>query len=105
MAYRVKIMPRAGRDLTELYQSINAQSSEAALVWYRGLKKAIRSLRDNPHRCPATRENKDLRNLLYGNRPFVYRVIYRVTEKPKERDILQIRQGARKEAETLDIDG
>ena len=104
MAYRVKIMPRAERDLSELYQSIDAQSSEAALLWYRGLKEAIRSLRDNPHRCPATRENKNLRHLLYGNRPFVYRVIYRVTEKPKEIDILHVRHGARKGLETLDLD-
>jgi toxin ParE1/3/4 len=95
MAYRVKITPRAGRDLFDLYHRINAGSSQAALAWYRGLRHAIRSLRDNPYRSPATPENKDLRHLLYGNRPHIYRVIYRVTQKYKEVDILHIRHGAR----------
>jgi toxin ParE1/3/4 len=103
MAYRVKIMPRAQRDLLDLYQRIDARSSDAALIWYRGLKEAIRSLQDNPQRCPATPENKLLRHLLYGNRPYVYRVIYRVAEWRKEVDILHIRHGARQEFKTVDL--
>jgi len=103
MAYRIKITPRAKRDLFHLYHRINAGSSQAALAWYRGLRHAIRSLRDYPYRSPATRENEDLRHLLYGNRPHIYRVIYRVMEKYKEVDILHIRHGARQGFKSADL--
>lgn len=95
MAYRVEIVPRAQRDLLHLFERINARSSDAALIWYRGLKEAIRSLQNNPQRCPTTQESKGLRHLLYGNKPNVYRVIYRVVEAQKEVDILHIRLGPR----------
>ena len=103
MAYRVEIVPRAQRDLLYLFEWINAQSSEAALVWYRGLKEAIRSLQDHPRRCPATPESKDLKHLLYGNKPNVYSVIYRVVETQKEVDILHIRHGAQQPFKTGDL--
>ena len=44
MAYRVKIMPRAERDLLDLYDQIGAGSSDAARNWYFALKDSIRSL-------------------------------------------------------------
>jgi len=103
MAYRVKIMPRAQRDLLDLYQRIDARSSDAALLWYRGLKETILSLRDNPQRYPATPENEDLWHLLYGNRPYVYRVIYRIVERQKGVDILHVRHGARQGFKTVDL--
>ena len=100
MAYRVKIMPRAQRDHLSLYHRIGARSSDAALNWYRGLRKAIGSLRDNPRRSPVTPENPGLRHLLYGDKPHVYRVIYRVLERQKEADILHVRHGARQQFKT-----
>jgi toxin ParE1/3/4 len=103
MAYRVEIVPRAQRDLLYLFEWINAQSSDAALVWYRGLKEAIRSLQDNPRRCLATPESKDLRHLLYGNKPNVYRVIYRIVETQKKVDVLHIRHGAQHPFKTSDL--
>jgi plasmid stabilization system protein ParE len=95
MVYRVKLMPRAQRDLVRLYGWIGADSSDAALAWYRGLKDAIRTLRTTPNRCPSTPEDSALRHLLYGTRPHVYRIIYRVLEKQKQVDVLHIRHGAR----------
>ena len=50
MAYRVKIMPRAQRDLAALYLRIGARSIDAAHTWYRGLRQGIRSLNDKPQR-------------------------------------------------------
>ena len=94
MAYRVKIMPRAERDLAGIYQWIGAGSSDAALAWYRALREAIRSLRNNPQRSPATPENERFRHLLYGAKPHVYRVIYQIVEKQKEVEILHVRHGA-----------
>ena len=94
-------MRRAQRDLVDLYHRIGARSSAPALVWYRGLRNAIRSLRDNPYRCPVTPENERLRPLLYGAKPHIYRVLYRVLETHKEVEILHIRHGARQEFETV----
>ncbi len=97
MAYRVKTTLRAEWDLTVIEDRIDARSSDAARAWYLGLRAAIRSLHDNPNRCPVTPENVNLRHLLYGNKPHVYRVIYRVVENRKEVDILSIRHGAQRE--------
>lgn len=95
MAYLVNISARAQRDLAQIYRWINADDSDAAFKWYRGFKQAILSLEEQPNRCPVTLENDKLRHLLYGNKPHVYRAIYRVVEKQKQVDVLHIRHGAR----------
>jgi plasmid stabilization system protein ParE len=96
MAYRVEITQRAERDLLSLYHQINAEDSIHARQWYFGLKAAIRSLRALPNRAPTTPEGKKLRHLLYGTKPHVYRVIYRVRNRARRVEILHIRHGARK---------
>jgi plasmid stabilization system protein ParE len=88
-------MPRAQRDLATIYEWIGANSSGAALTWYRGLKGAIGTRRDSPNRCPVTPEDPSLRHLLHGNRPHIYRVIHRVSEAQKLVQVLHIRHGAR----------
>jgi plasmid stabilization system protein ParE len=103
MAYLVKLARRAERDLEGLYETVAAESSAAALKWYRGLKQAILSLEEFPLRCPATPEDKRLRHLLYGRKPHVYRVIYQVREKAKTVEVLHIRHGARDEFSLEDI--
>jgi plasmid stabilization system protein ParE len=96
MAYHVRTSARAERDLTFLYKQINAEESAAARKWYLGLADAISSLQQHPHRCPRTAENPNIRHLLYGRKPHVYRIIYSVVEKPKRVDVLHIRHGARR---------
>ena len=97
MAYLIDITARAKRDLDSLFEVIHACDSEAALRWYRGLYAAILTLERLPNRCPVTQENLQLRHLLYGNKPHIYRVIYRVLEKQKQIEVLHIRHGARRE--------
>jgi plasmid stabilization system protein ParE len=104
MAYLVNITARAERDFAALYEQINAAESGAARRWYIGLKKAILSLEEMPNRCPVTRENRQLRHLLYGRKPHVYRVIYRVLEMQKRVDVLHIRHGARREITESDLE-
>ena len=104
MAYLVKTTPRSERDLANLYRAINAEDSEAALKWYRGLKAAVLSLEEQPNRCPVTPENDKYRHLLYGNKPHVYRVIFRVLEKQKRVEVLHIRHGARKRIKASDLE-
>jgi toxin ParE1/3/4 len=95
MAYLVRIAGRAERDLSYLYEEINAADSATALRWYEGLKRAIVSLAVHPKRCRTTAENRNLRHLLYGQKPNVYRVIYRVKDRQKQVDVLHTRHGAR----------
>jgi len=103
MAYVVNVTARAERDLAYLYVAINAEYSDAALKWYHGLKEAILSLERHPGRWPVTHENPNLRHLLYGHKPHVYRIIYRVAEKRKQVDVLHIRHGARRRFREPDL--
>jgi plasmid stabilization system protein ParE len=103
MAYLVKITPRAERDLARLFGEINAEYSDAALKWYLGLKEAILSLEEQPNRYPVTPEKKTLRHLLYGQKPHVYRVIFRVQERQKQVEVLHIRHRARRKLKTSDL--
>ena len=103
MAYLVSLTARAQRDLAHLYGRINAEYSDSALKWYRGLKEAILSLEEQPNRCPVTPESDKFRNLLYGNKPHIYRVIYRVLEKRKEVEVLHIRHGAQRAFKGADV--
>jgi len=94
MAYPVRIAARAERDLEDIYTYINAEQSEAAFAWFRGLTMQIFTLETLPNRNPTTPEDSKLRHLLYGEKPDVYRIIYRVVEKPKLVEIIHIRHGA-----------
>jgi plasmid stabilization system protein ParE len=88
-------MPRAERDFLAIYEAIDAEYSDSALRWFTGLQRVIFTLEKNPTRCPTTPESKSLRHLLYGRKPHIYRIIYRIVERRKEIEILHIRHGAR----------
>ena len=103
MAYAVNVARRAERDLAGIYGQIDAEESDSALKWYRGLRKAILSLEEMPSRCPATKENARLRHLLNGHKPHVYRAIFRVLERRKTVEVLHIRHGARREFKASDL--
>ena len=103
MTYKVKILSRAKQDLVDVYDQIHAESVDAARTWYRMLTQTIQSLKTKPHRCPVTTEDKNLRHLLYGNRPHIYRVIYHIREKQNEVAILHIRHGARSDFKSEDL--
>jgi toxin ParE1/3/4 len=86
-------MPRAERDFVALYDAIDGEHSDAARRWFSGLQREA-----NPLRSPVTPENKNLRHLLYGRKPHVYRVIYRIVKSRGEVQILHIRHGVRDRA-------
>ena len=102
MTYLVNLTARAERDLALLFEAIHAEDSETAMIWYRGLKKAILSLEKLPNRCPPAHENARFRNLLYGNKPHVYRVIFRVVEKDRRVEVLHVRHGGRRSLKRSD---
>lgn len=95
MAYRVELTSRAGRNLKRIYRDINAANSTLAGGWFNGLEAAILGLAEHPARCPVTPENPSLRHLLYGSKPYVYRIIYTIDEKRLVVSVLHIRHGAR----------
>jgi toxin ParE1/3/4 len=105
MTYRVELTDRAFRDLAILYEQKHVAESKAAARWFNGLEKAVDTLENLPRRCTSAPESKKsgrpLRQLLYGKRPHVYRVIFEIDEPHKVVNVLTIRHGAMKEA-TLD---
>ena len=98
MAYRVELTVRAEQDLEHVFESISADDSAVAALWYFGLEDAIRTLKTFPRRCPLAPESKmrkpELRHLLYGSKRDVYRVIYDIDETPKLVRVRAIRHGA-----------
>ncbi len=99
MAYLVELTLRAERDLDYLYQRISAaDDSAAATRWLKGLEEAIYTLERLPRRCPVAPESRKakrrLRQLLYGAKRDVYRVIYEIDESSKVVRVLTIRHAA-----------
>ena len=83
MAFRVEITEEAERDAHAILDwLISQQAGESGLRWFEGLEKAIASLATFPERCPLAPENEafpfETRHLLYGRRPHIYRVIFKV---------------------------
>jgi plasmid stabilization system protein ParE len=103
MAYVANITSRAERELADLYGKINAEHSDAALQWYLGLKEAILRLEEHPNRCHVTRKSDKLRHLLYGHKPHIHRVIFRVLERQNHVEVLHIRHGVRRKLKTSDV--
>jgi plasmid stabilization system protein ParE len=107
MPYLVELTARAERDLNYLYERINAAESLAARRWFNGLEKAVYTLERFPRRCPLAPEAKpakrQLRNLLYGKKPHIYRVIYEVEEEHKSVLVLTIRHGAMDQANPAEL--
>jgi plasmid stabilization system protein ParE len=107
MTYLVEFATRAARDLEILYVEKNAAESHAAARWYNGLEQAVDALATYPNRCPVAREarraKRKLRNLLYGKKPHVYRVIYEVEEGRQAVWVLTIRHGARRKLKASDL--
>lgn len=95
MIFRVDITLRAERDFARLFEEIDAGSSATARKWYAGLEKAVLSLDQLTGRCPKTREDAQCRHLLYGRKPNVYRVIFRIPAKERRVEVLHIRHAAR----------
>ena len=96
MQYHVEITERADRDLEDIYGYIHAEHSAAAAHWFNGLVGEILTLVNLPQRGTKTRENASVRQLLYGSKPNVYRIIFSIDEANKLVNVIHIRHGARR---------
>jgi toxin ParE1/3/4 len=95
MPYLVRLTDRARRDLEAIYEFIQADSAEGAFAWFNGLAESIYGLERFPDRGAAIREDKKLRQLLFGKKPNTYRIIYALDKRKNAVNILHIRHGAR----------
>jgi plasmid stabilization system protein ParE len=94
MTFLVEITRRADEDLNEIYRRIHAADSPLAARWFNGLEEAINSLETFPARGSAISSTR-LRQLLYGSKPDVYRIVYSVDAKQCQVNVLYVRHGAR----------
>src|SRR5438105_2714104 len=97
MNFRVIVQPRAEAELAAAYEWITERSPGGAAGWLDGLQTAIDSLEAYPRRCPSAPENdafeEEVRQLLYGRRHGIYRVVFLIRDNTVY--ILTIRHGAR----------
>ncbi len=96
MAYQVELSRRAELDLLHIFAFIHASESQSAAHWFSGLESQIQSLGDLPSRGTVTEYDLGLRFVLYGKKPHVYRILYRIDESSHLVGVRHIRHGARK---------
>lgn len=98
MKYRIEISPQAIADIESAVEFIRSQTPEAAGRWYSKLIERVESLSSNPQRCPNSPEADflgiPLRELLFGKRRGVYRILFTIEGRSVR--IHTIRHGARR---------
>lgn len=103
--YNVEFTQRAEFDLKEIYREKRAAESQAAYQWLVRLRLAIDGLETLPHRCPLAPDligtHREMRQLLYGQKPHIYRVLYEIDENQHVVRVLTIRHGARRHLGTV----
>ncbi len=83
MTYRVVFTARARADIIEQFCFLVDRSPSAAARWYAGIEKAIAKLDKLPERHPIAQDETEqlgvtLRQMLYGRRPGVFRILFSV---------------------------
>jgi plasmid stabilization system protein ParE len=83
VSHRIIFTPRARADAVEAFRWIADQSPTAAVRWYAGLEKVIATLEQDPERHPIAEDESEqfgftMRQLLYGRRRGVYRILFSV---------------------------
>ena len=105
MAYRVRFLPKAKRDLETIYQRIVRLAPLQGASWFNGLEQTIYSLNSNAERCHVISQLSSstvfVRQLLYGNYPHIYKIYYQIVGTTVE--IMHIRHGARRQAKRRDL--
>lgn len=77
---------------------LSQHAADTGVPWFLALQGAIASLAKFPERCPLVPESAvfpfQVRHLLYGRRPHVYRILFTLDSGTVY--VLHIRHGARK---------
>lgn len=106
MSYRVVLQQRALDDLDEAYRWAAEQAPQTATRWLDRFQAAIELLSENPQRCSRAKEDAEvdleLRELLFGHRPNVFRVIFALDGSTVR--VLRIRRAQRRYLTRPEID-
>jgi len=83
VTYRVVFTARARADVLEQFRYLADRSPDAAARWYVGIEKAVAKLSTLPERHPIAQDETNqlgltLRQMLYGRRPGVFRILFSV---------------------------
>jgi plasmid stabilization system protein ParE len=81
MTFRVEVSAQAERDAEAILDwLLSHHAGETGIRWFHALEDAIASLSAMPKRCPLASENSrfsfEVRQLLYGRKPHVYRILF-----------------------------
>jgi toxin ParE1/3/4 len=95
---------RALLDLEMIFNYIELGQSLNAYRWYYGLEEAIFGLDQPPSRGVVVREYRGARQILYGKKPHLYRIIYVTNRVARRVVVLHIRHGARDSELAADMD-
>ena len=80
MTYSVVLQRLAASDLQAYFDYAAQHSRPDAEQWVKRFRAAIQTLHERPDRCSLASENEkvdvELREFLFGNRPYVFRVIF-----------------------------
>ena len=98
MTYRIEFTETAEVEAKRAYNWIAEKSPRFAEQWLTGLQEAVDSLKHMPHRCKIAPENEEfedheIRQLLYGKRSGVYRILITVSQEDLLVRILHVRHG------------
>ena len=82
MPVRVLGLGHALLDAAALYERITEAAPMRGPIWYNRLITTIESLEHSPRRCALAPENDrvslEVRHLLFGRKPQVYRVLFTI---------------------------
>lgn len=108
MKYRVVIHAFAAEDLDRAFLWAAKRAMHTAFRWSQRLQRAIESLERQPQRCGLATENSkvgiELRQLLFGRRPNVYRVIFTIDEDEDMVRVLRVVRAQRRSLSRREIE-
>ena len=98
MNYKVLVFPSAVADLDAAYSYAAKHAPMTAARWLERFQSAIDGLTVNPTAWPLAHESVRtklaLREMLFGKRPNVFRVVFEIVDA--EVHVLRIRRGAQR---------
>ncbi len=96
MAYRVSLTERVLRELDVIHSEINVVDSSGAARWFSRMEDAIQLLAASPRMGKPVRKASGVREIIYGKKPHLYRILYEIDESTKSVDVLSVWHGRRK---------
>ena len=105
MAFQVAVTRRADNDIANAEAWLAKVGPAALQRWRSRMFRAIQSLERDPHRCPqsedAARLGVDLRELISGRPPHVYRIYFTIDGLIVT--VLRVRHAAQDQLEAEDV--